>query len=259
MDSLLGGSSGGSESSSQSGFALLPQELQKAWTQYGSQLTNQFGNSQADKFTPLPLTSGEQSALGSMTKGYTPTASSLASNIAMQSNPFDQSVIDTMNREAAGKGSVLNTQLNNAGQFGSNRGELGANDIDLTRLQQIGSFKQNQFNTALDNALTKIPGLQQASDQAALQAGGYGRQIDTQTKQAPISALQAYANLLGVVPKDGGSTSNNTSSNGSSSGIGSLFSSGQGGTSAMSGLMSGAQGVLGGLSSLGSLASVASM
>ena len=223
MQSLFGGSNSESSGQSQSGFSLLPPELQKAWTQYGSQLTDQFSTPQSAAFTPTPLTAGEQSALGSMTKGYTPTASSLASNIAMQTNPFDQSVIDTINREASGQGSVLNSQLAKAGQFGSNRGNLGANDIDLTRLNQIGSFKQNEYNAALNNALTTIPGLQQASDQAALQAGGYGRNIDTQTKQAPISALQAYAQLMGVVPNSGGSTSNqSSSSNSSQAGLSSL-------------------------------------
>ena len=205
------------QNTSQSGFSLLPTEMQVPYKQYGTQLSDLFKSPQTAAFTPMQATAGENKAISSMYGGYTPTQQSLQSDIAMQMNPYDESVIGTINREAQGQGSVLNNLLNKAGQFGSNRATLGANDIDLTRLNQIGSFKQNMFQSALDNAMKTMPALRQASDQAAMGAGSFERGMDTQTKQAPMSALQSYGSMLGVLPTNGGATSQGTSNSETSS------------------------------------------
>lgn len=223
MGGIIGGSSeqeSQSQAYGQSGFSQLPKELQDVWKLYGTQLSEQFGDDQSAAFTPTPLTEGEQAALGSMTEGYRPTEESLSSDIAMQMNPYNQYVIEGINREAGREMSGLQSQLASAGQFGSNRALIGASDIDLAREQQIGNFLQNQYNQSLQNALTTMPALSQASDQAALQAGGYGRGLEMQRRQAPISALQSFGQLLGVVPQSGGSIQQSGSQSFGTSGSG---------------------------------------
>jgi hypothetical protein len=221
---LFGGSSGKTQqqSTSQSGFSQLPPEIQQAFTQYGTQATNQFANPQTSLYTPIGQTAGETTALNTINQGFAPTADQIQSSVAEQTNPYDQSVIDTINRNAAGAGSVLDSQLSNAGQYGSNRAALGANDIDLSRLQQIGNFKNGEFQTAMNNALTTIPGLNQASAAAQLQGGAFQRGLGLQTAQAPVSALSAYGTLLGVLPQTGGSTSQSSGSGQTSSSTGVL-------------------------------------
>lgn len=212
MKFITGGSdsSGTSQKTSESGFSLLPTEMQAPYKQYGTQLSDLFKTPQTAAFTPMQATAGENKALASMNAGYTPTQQGLQSDIAMQMNPYDESVIGTINREAQGQGSILNNLLSKAGQFGSNRATLGANDVDLTRLNQIGSFKQNMFQTALDNAMKTMPSLRQASDQAAMGAGSFERGMQAKTLQAPMSALQSYGSLLGVLPTSGGEKSQAT-------------------------------------------------
>lgn len=170
-------------------------------------------------FTPLGQTAGETQAYNAINQGFTPTASSISSDIAMQQNPFDQSVIDGINRQGQGANSVLQQNLNAAGQFGSNRSALGANDIDLSRLQQIGQFEQGQYNTNLNNALTTLP-TSRASDAATqLAAGGAQRQLNQQTQQAPITALQSIAQILGILPTNSGTSSGSGSSFGFDGGV----------------------------------------
>jgi len=233
MKSVFGGSE--SKSTAQSGWALLPPEIQNAFKSMASQASSMFPESgtAASMFTPTPLSEAEQSAISNINAGSAPTAQSIQSDIAMQTNPFDQSVIDTINREAAGQGSQLRSMLTSAGQYGSNRGVLGANDIDLTRLNQIGTFKQNQFNTALNNALTTMPAARIASTQNILNTGDYLRNLQGQTTQAPYTALARFAGLLGALPQTGGSTQTQTSDTSGdaiggigrlASGIGSLWS-----------------------------------
>jgi hypothetical protein len=210
---ILGSSSNGSSqqtSNSQSGFGLLPQSIQNAFTQYAGDVNNTTANPNTltSMFTPQTLATGSQSSLTNLeNNAYAPTASNIASNIAMQENPYNSSVIDTINRQAQGAGSVLNSEVSNAGQFGSNRAALGANDIDLSRLQQIGDFEQGQFNTNLQNALTTIPQAGLTSAAASVGAGQTAQQQYAATQQAPIAGLSAYSSLLGILPQTGGSTS----------------------------------------------------
>jgi hypothetical protein len=212
MKTLFGGTD--SQSTSSSGFSQLPKELQNAWKNLGTQATNILGNanSAAPMFTLPNLGTGAQSALDQIAKGFTPDANQLQSDINMQANPYDKSVIDTINREAAGEGSQLNSYYTNAGTMGSNRGALSANDIDLSRLQQIGTFKDQEFQNALNNALQVLPALRAQSAQGAVQGGLLTQGQQVQNQQAPVSALQALAQVTGVLPQSGGSTSQSTGS-----------------------------------------------
>lgn len=225
MGSILGGKGSSQSSSNVSGYAALPQELKDVFNQLGTavgQYTNPNNPGVTGMFSPLQQTADETSAINAIRQGFAPNASSIASDIAMQTNPFDQSVIDTINREAQGQGSVLNQQLSGAGQLGSNRGMLSANDIDLTRLNQIGTFKQGQYNTALNNALNVLP-QSRANDAAGLMnIGSFQRNLDTSTKQAPVNALSTGIGLISPFTSGGTSTSS-----GSAGGAGLLGGIGQ--------------------------------
>lgn len=221
-----GGSDSSSSGGSSSGFALLPPELQTAFKNYANQLTSQFSNP-ADAtaaFTPLPQTSFETSGLNSIQQGVAPTAQSLQSDIAMQMNPYDDFVINDVNRQADGQYSILKQAANEAGQMGSNRQLLGANDIEQTRLNTIGGLRQSEYNTALSNALGPLANLRQQDISNDFTAGDFLRGLDTQTKQAPYAGLQTFGQLLGALPQSGGSTSSQESSSSSQNGMGKALS-----------------------------------
>lgn len=217
MVSFGSGPSGSSQSSTVQGFRDLPPEIQGAFKDLATQAQGYLpGNNPSTQgmFTPMGQTAGETQAIGNINQGFTPNAQSLQNNINMQMNPYDQSVIDTINRQAQGQNSVLQQNLNSAGQFGSNRGMLGANDIDLSRLQQIGTFKQQGFNNALQNSLTTIPQSQLQDANAQLSAGGFQRQLGMQQQQAPTNALMSIAQILGVLPTNSGQSNSSSSQGG---------------------------------------------
>ena len=220
FSSILGGSS---SSSSSGGFNQLPESIKGAYTGLGDELQNILKGNYTAAYTPTPLSSGEQSAIERLYAGFTPNQETLNSDIAMQMNPFDSYVIDEINRQAGGDYSILKQQQDSAGQLGSNRGLLGANDIDLSRLNQIGGFKQSQYNTALQNALNTLPGMRREDAVGALGAGDYSRGIDLSTSSAQITALQELAKALGILPTQEGSTTSKSSSSG---GIGGLLQGG---------------------------------
>jgi hypothetical protein len=222
FQSILGGSSGSSSSSS-GGFNELPKEIKGAYTGYGQQVQDllKSGNL-TNMYKPLAQTAGETKAYGAIDQGFAPTAQSIQSDIAMQQNPYDQYVIDEINRQSGGDYSILKQSLNEAGQMGSNRQNLGANDIDLSRLNQIGSFKQQGYDTALQNALTTLPGARQQDAQALLGAGANQRELAGQESQAPLIALQQLATALGILPTAEGSSSSSSKSS-STGGIAGLF------------------------------------
>jgi hypothetical protein len=222
--SILGGSSG-SSSSNTGGFNALPAEIKGAYTNYGQQIQDLLKSGNLTKmYTPLAETAGETKAYGAIDKGFTPNAAQLSSDIAMQTNPYDQYVIDEINRQSGGDYSILKQALSEAGQMGSNRQNLGANDIDLSRLNQIGGFKRDAYNTALQNALTILPGQRAGDATAQLGAGANQRSLYGQTQQAPVAALQQIATALGILPTAEGSTTSSSKSS-SSPGIASLFAS----------------------------------
>ncbi len=220
---LNGGSSSKSSNNSSSGFSLLPSELQGAFKSYApllSQFLNPNDAANTERFTPMGLTSGESNAIDNLGQGFTPDAAQLGSDIAMQMNPFDNSVINDINRQADGENSIRKQALSETGQFGSNRDILGANDVDMTRLNLIGRFKQDQYNTALNNSLNTLTNSRRADASGALTGGSYARELDTQTKQAPINALTTFGKLLTSIPESGGSVSSGSSSSSSENGMG---------------------------------------
>ena len=225
MKAITGGSDSSSKSSSQSGFSQLPSVIRGAYKDFGRQVRGLLSDpaSFTSAFTPLGQTADETAGIQAIRAGFAPTQQSITSDIAMQMNPYNDSVISTINREANGQNSILRQTLNSAGQFGSNRSILGANDIDLTRANQIGTFLSDQYNTSLNNALTTLPSARAADANGLMGIGSFQRGLDSQTNQAQYSALSAIGALLGVLPTDGGSTSTGSSTASSVGGVQTLL------------------------------------
>jgi hypothetical protein len=211
---LGGGTSGGSSTQNVSGFYGLPPDLQRPIANYGKSVFQTYGNpaSAVKAFQPLAQTADESKAFAAMRQGFAPTQQSLNRDISMQMNPFDTHVIDEINRQAGGDYSILKQAATQAGQFGSNRQYLGANDVDLSRLNQIGGFKRDAYNTALNNALTTMPGLRQQDARNQMGIGSFQRGLDMQNKQAPINMMNAYGNAVGMIPTNYGSPSSTSGS-----------------------------------------------
>jgi len=219
---ILGGSDSKSGNSSQSGFSLLPPELQKAFKDYATNVTGQMGNNAtaSDLFKLPTLNPGATNAISQLSnQDFTVNPENLNKNIGMQlNNPYQQNVINQIEKAQNGNLSQLNTMLTNAGTFGSNRGVVGASDIANTAADQIGSYMSGQYNNALQNAMTTIPGQQMASANAATGAGQLEQQQKYQNQQSPIASLMAYGQMLGAIPQSGGSQSQGASSATSSTG-----------------------------------------
>lgn len=215
---LLGGSD--SSSSGQSGWALLPPEIQNTLKSFATQAGAQIPNA-ATAYTPLPQTADETKAFDILRQGFSPTAESLNRDVGMLMNPFDHFVTDDVNRAANSDFSILKQNLNQAGQFGSNRQQLGANDIEQTRLGTIGKLRQGQYNEALDKVFNGLLPARAADAAGLMSIGNAQRNLAGQTASAPITGLQELAKALGILPTSGGSTQSSESS--SSEGIGGLL------------------------------------
>lgn len=191
----------GSSGRSESGYGALPQHFQTALTDMVGQAGRTLLGGRGDEmFTPMGITPDEQQAFELMRSGLAPTAEGLSDDIGMLMNPYDQYVIDDINREAQGANSILQQNLDAAGQFGSNRQFLGAGDIENRRLNQIGQFRQGQYNRALDTALGRLIDLRGMDINNLMQIGGMERGLDLQTKQAPLEALRNYAQFMSAIP-----------------------------------------------------------
>jgi hypothetical protein len=226
MGSLFGG--GGKSSSTQlSGYSALSDGLKERFDRLGAGIekyTNPNNAGVIDAFSPLAQTADETRAFNQIRQGFTPTAQSLRSDISMLMNPFDQFVLDDVNQQAQGDYSILKQDLNSAGQLGSNRQLLGANDIEQRRLGTIGKLRQDQYNRALDQVFNNlVPGRQQDA-QGLLGIGNFQRGLDQQTSLAPVSALQAGTGMLGPFVTGGSSTQTQSSGGGLGGFLGGLGS-----------------------------------
>jgi hypothetical protein len=211
MGSILGGG-GKSSSSGQSGYSALPAILQNAFNPLGQavgQYTNPNNPGVTDRFSPLAQTADETAAFDKIRAGFAPTQQSLTNDVSMLMNPFDQFVIDDVNREANSANSIMKQGLSSVGQLNSNRQQLGANDIEQTRLGTIGKLRQGQYNTALEQLFNNIIPQRQADAQGLLGIGGFERGLDTANKQAPIAALQAGTGMISPFTAGGTQTQKN--------------------------------------------------
>lgn len=198
---MIGGLLGGKKATiPASGFYAMPQEYQDLWKSILGQTQGVAGTLNPAAFTPMGKTVAEQAALDQISRGIAPTEESLRADIRMLMNPYDEFVEQGLNREAAGRNSLVQQASQRAGQMGSNRQFLGTSDVEQVRLNQIGQQRQNQYNTAVDRALGQLAGLRQQDIDNRMQSGSFERGLDLQTKQAPYAALSANQGALGGIP-----------------------------------------------------------
>jgi len=158
------------------------------------------GKLNVDAFTPLAQTAEEDKAQGLINKGLAPTPESLQADLSMLMNPFDDYVINDMNRQATGANSLVNQNASRAGQQGSNRSFLGTSDVEQQRLNSIGQFRQSQYNNSIDQILGPLSGLRQQDIGNLMGFGEFERGLDMNTKQAPYNALNSAYGTLNSIP-----------------------------------------------------------
>lgn len=205
LSGLVGGLGGGGTTKGKagysSGFGALPSEIQGVYKNFATGVDKLIPGA-ASAFTPLQQTADETSAFNTIRQGFAPTADSLSADIGMLTNPWDDFVLGDVNRQAAGDYSILKQDIAAAGQFGSNRQRLGANDIEQTRLGTIGKLRQGQYDSALQNVFSNLIPQRQADAAGKLGIGEFQRNLAGQTAQAPYTGMLALAQALGALPKD---------------------------------------------------------
>jgi len=186
------------------GFYSQPESYQNLYSNINSGISNLYfnedGSINSDAFTPLAETADETRAFDMMRQGFTPTEETLGQDLSMLMNPYDDYVTAGINKESQGEYSLANQYGNSTGQMGSNRNMLAASDVEQNRLNSIGQFKQSQYNTALNQALTQLPTLRQNDAQNLTSIGSFQRELDTQTNQAPYTALGSAQSSFNAIP-----------------------------------------------------------
>ncbi len=234
-----------------SGLYALPPELQalyKGVLGNAGDVIAPGGELNSQAFTPMGITPDENMAFDRARTGIAPTPDSFNQDISMLMNPYDEYVINGINREAQGQNSLVNQAGMQAGQMGSNRNFLANSDIEQNRLNNIGQFRQSQYNTAVSNALGPLADLKQGDINNLYGIGNLQRGLDLQTKQAPFNALGAGTDILANLMHEGQGTKATTVKTGG--GLGGLL----GGIGQIGGAVSG----LGGLSSAAGAAGLGS-
>jgi len=176
------------------GFYALPEDKQNI---YNNVYNNAFSKlNDPNYLAPLATTADESRALDIYRHGFTPTTDSLQSDISMLSNPFDSYVIDEMNRQSQGQNSLINQNAGRAGQIGSNRSFLGTSDVEQNRLNNIGRFKQSNYNNALKAALTTLPSLRQNDAANLRNFVAFGDVFQLQMKTNPSGIVILFISLI---------------------------------------------------------------
>lgn len=197
---FLSGLFGGKETTTPaSGLEALTPAYRNLYNSVTGNLSSNIGNINASMFRPQDLSVGEQGAIGQINQGFTPTQDSLSSDIGMLMNPYQQYVTNDINRQANSGFSVLKQNADAMGQFGSNRQQLGANDIEQTRLNTIGNANRIGYDTALSSLLNNIIPQRRLDAASQLGIGDFIRNLSLQQQQAPLQSMQAQAGLLGAI------------------------------------------------------------
>ena len=181
------------------GFYALPQSLQDTYSGVYNNAFNRL-KTNYDYLTPMGTTADEAQAMEMYRGGFAPTQESLSNDISMLSNPFDEYVINEMNRQSQGQNSLVNQAASRAGQIGSNRSFLGTSDVEQNRLNNIGTFKQSNYNNALNAALTTLPSLRQNDAGNLMAIGDFQRKQDMANKMAPFETANLAKSMLGGDP-----------------------------------------------------------
>lgn len=210
-----------------SGFYTMPSGYQTLYNNVLGSANNLFFNGESldpSAFTPLAQTDDETRAFELIREGLAPTPESLSSDLSMFMNPFDQYVVDDLNRQSQGNYSLAKQAGESAGQMGSNRDFLAASDVEQQRLNSIGQFRQSQYNQALDSVLGPLAGLRQQDIQNLSGIGEFQRSLDYVTRQAPVNALNAAQGVLVNQPTSFGNFGSPETTVKSGGGFGGLLS-----------------------------------
>lgn len=170
-----------------SGFFALPKPIQRDYSSIAARARDNFYDYSI--YSPTQFNADQNQAF-SMAQPL--DAQGVSNLVSTYQNPYDSSVINDINKQATGANSTLNQSVTQAGQFGSNRQLLGANDIDQSRLNQINTFEQGQFNNSLATGLQQ----RQQGFSNLLNVGNQQQEQDTAIKQAPLAASQGLAAAL---------------------------------------------------------------
>lgn len=250
LSGLMGGSS---TTVPASGFYSQPQAYQNLYNGVLGQANSTVlpgGQLNTQAFTPLPQTQDETNAFNQIRQGFTPTADSLKADLSMLQNPWEDSVLDPIQRSAQSDYSILKQNSSANGQFGSNRQQLGANDIENTRESTIGNLRSNEYNTAVGQVLNNLVPQRQADAQNLLGIGTFDRNLNSATQQAPYNALAEAQGALSGTPTTFGSFGTPQQTIKTGGGLGGLL----GGIGNIGGVLQGA----GGLASAAGYASTGS-
>ena len=206
-----------------SGFYSQPQSYQNLYNTVSNNLNAGIGGVNASMFTPLAKTADETAGLEAIRQGFAPTQESLNQDISMFMNPYQSNVIDPVQRQAQSDFSILKQNASQAGQFGSNRQNLGANDIEQTRLNTIGNLNRQGYNDALGAVLNNLIPQRQSDAAGLLGIGQFDRNLNQQSQQAPLQALQAQQGLLSGIPTQFGDFGNQAQTIKTGGGLGGLL------------------------------------
>ena len=193
--SITGAQDPTGRTSTKAGFQLLPGEIQQPFQQFGTQVSEMFTGRPA----PIP-SEAEARAFEMIGAGGAPTPETLGRDVSMFMNPFDKFVIDEINREAMGKGSLISQFATQAGQQGSSRELAGLREAERERVGDIGRFKQEQFNQAIQNILGPLATAKQQDITNLLAQGQLEEAI-------PFRDIERFGKLLAPLPQTGGTTS----------------------------------------------------
>lgn len=211
-----------STQSTPTSFATLPQFGQDAFKQAlerGTALSQD-----SSLFAPAGLRPEQLAALSSLTAGLDPTSpEAFQTGISTFSDPFEEQVVQNAIRDiqetGAGQLSDIGTFADAAGGFGGTRQALLESELQKNIQRNVGnisgSLRSQGFQSAADRTLADIA-RSQAVAPTLFGLGEFGREIETQQRQAPLQSVQFLQNLAKGLPVGGGGSSLST---GASKGI----------------------------------------
>lgn len=234
---------GGKTASTQSGWDAIPGFDQSALTglvNSGNSLLSGAGG--AAMYTPMPLTPDEQTA-DRLSQPMTQQGVTDLTNNYM--NPFNDFLMKNIQNTAQGINSNYQGQVSGSGfaPGTTNRDFLNTAYNQGQEDLAIGTTSAGEYNTALTTGL----GQQNTNVSQLMGMGANQRAIDLQTRQAPISALNALGQLTGYIPNSSQGQSQETPNQ--LDNLGNLLNMGKTGLSGLSNYFNNPRGSTSGTSS----------
>ncbi len=236
MGSIVKGLFGGSktapaqsQSTNQTGFIALPQDLQDYYRDILSKTSELAAN--PDQYFKSGGFSADELAARQMM-----SPENIQANLSQYLNPFQARIEEDINRQFEAPQSMLTQRASEAGAFGGSRMRQGQTDLERARLDALAGASANQYNTAYDQLQGGISNL--------LGFGGLQRQLETQDRQALPAGLEFASNIFS--PLLGGGTQQMTD-------IGARTSTSAGLIPTIGGISSGISGLSKGIGALAGL------